>query len=472
MFRPGELTKEPGVRSEGQVGMTRRVLCSLPLALACPVMAQTSPDPSAAPAKSSDVRLALVIGNRSYPAPYDLPPMYKNVRDVKAALERWDFTVTSSTDDDPAMLRQSIQDFAKATSAAPADATILFYYTGHGAQVDAENLMLGANVNPSANQDTLLKGSLHLRRDVINQLPRRPDGLSIAVIDACRTSLREAMDHDDGLNQVEAPPGYLIAFSTGAGKPAIAPAVETQNTFYTASLVKVLGSVSGETSFSELFRLVKLDVQNVMQNFPIQAIRQFAQFPFIAENTRGRYLLAARNDKGAASEPKFTGLDESKLWAELEESSTPVDVERMATEYIARFPKSKLRGSAEVAREGAHQAVLALARNDVRLFNSAFHPESRESIVHEEVRKAARGDKDAAARMARMYLIGQNGFQVDRNRYEGWLQFASALGNGIACYELAVYYRRQGQAVLAAQYEARSRELGYTPPPTLDNFRK
>ena len=453
-------------------GLTRRVLCSLPLALACPAMGQPASAPSAPQGSSSDVRLALLIGNRTYPSPFDLPPMYKNVRDVKAALERWNFNVTSSTDDDPAALRQSIQNFAKAASAAPPDATILFYFTGHGLQVDAENLMLGAGVNPISAEDALLKGSLHLRRDVIDLLPRRPQGLSIAVIDACRTSLRDVQEHGGGLNQMEAPLGYLIAFSTGAGKPAIAPAVETRNTFYTESLVKVLGSASGETSFSELFRLVKLDVQNVMLNFPIAAIREFAQFPFIAENTRGRFVLAPRTDAGPAPQPRFTAEDESKLWSELQQSSWPLDVQRIAEEYITRFPHSELRGGAEVAREGAHQAVEALSRNDVRLFPNAFRPDTHEPLVLDEVRKAARGDKDAAARLARMYLRGENGIAPDRNRYEGWLQFASALGNGIACYELAVHYRRLGQPVLAAQFEARSRELGYTPPPTLDNFRK
>jgi TPR repeat protein len=86
--------------------------------------------------------------------------------------------------------------------------------------------------------------------------------------------------------------------------------------------------------------------------------------------------------------------------------------------------------------------------------------------------KAARGDKDAAMRIARANLTGEAGMAIDANRYEGWMQYASALGNGIACYELAVYYRRQGQPVPAAQYESRARELGYTPPPTLDNVRK
>jgi TPR repeat protein len=55
---------------------------------------------------------------------------------------------------------------------------------------------------------------------------------------------------------------------------------------------------------------------------------------------------------------------------------------------------------------------------------------------------------------------------------EGWMQYAAALGNGIASYELAVYYRRQEQPVPAAQYETRARDLGYTPPSTLDNVRK
>jgi hypothetical protein len=47
-----------------------------------------------------------------------------------------------------------------------------------------------------------------------------------------------------------------------------------------------------------------------------------------------------------------------------------------------------------------------------------------------------------------------------------------ALGNGIASYELALHYRAYAQPLLAAQFEARARELGYVPPPTLDNVRK
>lgn len=415
-------------------------------------------------------RLALLIGNRIYPNPFDLPPVHKNVRDLQAVLEKRGFKVTSAVDLDPANLRRVITQFAKEAVNAPPDASVLFYFTGHGMQVDAENLLLGAGINPSANEPVLLDSSLHFKRDVIDILPRRPAGLTMTVIDACRTNLRAALKAGDGFNQVEAPLGCLIAFSTGAGKPAISPSVETQNTFYTGSLVKVLSTASDDITFSDMFRLVKLDVQQTMLNHPIPAIRQMAQFPFIAENLRVRMRLSLKAAEVTAP-VKFTNVDESTEWQALETSSWPTDVIRLADTYLKHYPKSTLAGSAEVAKDGATEAEKAMKRNDVKLYRSAFFPKSDNQTLWLEVRKCARGDKDAAARIARMYRQG-DGVPKDDNRYEGWLQFAAALGNGIASYELAIHYRNQDQPLLASQFETRAKELGYTPPPTLDHSRK
>lgn len=455
----------------------RRAIVSLPLTAAGAVwagtaLAQLSGAATAAGSDSqSGQRLALLIGNRVYPEPFELPPVYKNVRDLTGALESRGFKVTSALDQNPAQLRSTVQAFAKAAADSPPNATILFYYTGHGMQVDAENLMLGAGVAPDSREDTLLSSSLHLQRDVIEQLPRRAGSLTIAVVDACRTSLRAALKATDGFNQVEAPLGCLIVFSTGAGKPAIAPAVETLNTFYTASLVKLLASAADETSFSDLFRLVKFDVQQTMENYPVQAIRQFTQIPFIAENTQVRFQLAQHRATQPAL-PQVNAAEEAAAWSELEESLWPADVVKLAEAYLQHYPSSKLAGGAQVAREGAADAVRALRSNEVRLYRSAFQPKTSEPHWLAEWRKAARGDKDAAARIARAYLRGEGDITADPNRYEGWMQYAAALGNGIASYELAVYYRHQAQPVPAAQYETRARDLGYTPPATLDNVRK
>lgn len=416
-------------------------------------------------------RLALLVGNRIYPNPFDLPPVHKNVRDLRAVLEQRGFKVTSAVDLGPRELRQVVSQFAKEVLAAPSDASVLFYFTGHGMQVDAENLLLGSGIDPSANESVLLESSLHFKRDVMELLPKRSTGLTMTVIDACRTNLRAAIKAGDGFNQVEAPQGCLIAFSTGAGKPAISPSVETQNTFYTASLVKVLGSASDDITFSDMFRLVKTDVQNTMLNHPLPAIRQMAQFPFIAENISTRVRLSNRPQEAAAP-VKFNNVDESSAWQALEKTGWPGDIQKQAQEYLQRFPKSTLAGSAEVALEGAAEADKAMRRNDVRLFKSAFFPKSEHQPLWQDIRKAARGDKDAAARVARLYRQGEADVNKDANRYEGWLQFAAALGNGIAAYELALYYRNTEQPVLASQFENRARELGYTPPPTLDHNRK
>jgi hypothetical protein len=408
-------------------------------------------------------RLALLIGNRNYPEGEDLPPIHKNVRDLRAALEKRGFSCTEALDLDHPASRAAIESFAATVRAAPPDATALFYFSGHGAQVDAENLLVGAGLNPKARPETLVKGSVALTTEVFGLLPRRPQGLTIAIIDACRTSLKSALDAD-GLNQVEAPPGALIAFATGAGKPAIAPAVETVNTFYTASLVKLLGSSSDEISFSDLFRLVKTDVQNTMLNHPVPLLRQFAQFPFIAENTQVQRRLAPRVvDAVAPAPPRFKDADEAGDFAKLEAALWPADVARIAADFLRVHPDSRLAGSAQVARDGATEAAQILRRNDVRLFRGAFQA-SAEAAEQADLLKAGRGDKDAAARLGRRHR--------GSDRYEGWMQFASALGNGIAAYDLALYYRRVGQPQPAAQFEARARELGYTPPPSLDNTRK
>jgi hypothetical protein len=448
---------------------TRRSLAALPLALAG---LSLLPDALAQAGAPGSVRLALLIGNRVYPAPHDLPPVHKNIRDLTAALEKRDFKVTAALDLEPAALRQAIQAFAAQARLAPPDATVLFYFTGHGLQVDAENLMLGAGIAPNAREDTLLNGSLHLGRDVIEQLPRRSTGLSIAVVDACRVDLRAALRANDGFNQVEAPPGCLIVFSTAAGKPAIASAKETENTFYTASLVKLLGSAADEMSFSDLFRLVKLDVQQTMLNHPISVIRQFAQVPFIAENTQVRFRLSPKPEFDTPPAPQANAAEEAEAWRTLEANMWPADVLKLAEAYLQNYPSSTRIGSVQVSREGANEALRALRSNDVRLYRSAFQPRTTQAGWLAEWRKAARGDKDAAARIGRAYRNGDGDIAADTNRYEGWMQYAAALGNGIACYELAVWYRRQGQPVPAAQYEARSRELGYTPPPTLDHYRK
>ena len=83
----------PPMRSPGDPArridcdITRRTLISLPMVLAATAVRGQQGSAEPAPA----ARLALLIGNRVYPDPFDLPPTHKNVHDLEAALAQRDF---------------------------------------------------------------------------------------------------------------------------------------------------------------------------------------------------------------------------------------------------------------------------------------------------------------------------------------------------------------------------------------------
>ena len=453
----------------------RRFLWATLLGAGLAERARAAPPTDSRP-PSSEVRLALLMGNRSYPQPFDLPPIPKNLRDLEAVLTQRGFQVTSALDLELPAARRALDDFIARAAASPPDATVFFYFSGHGVQVDAANLLLPAGLNPSARGELLQTSSVQLISDVVRRLPPRRDGMVIAVVDACRTGLKSG--EVVGLNQVEAPPGCLITFSTAAGKPAIAPAVETQNTFYTGSLVKLMASVSGQTTFPELMQLVRSDVRETMLNHPLQAIRQLAQDPFIADHTRVRLTVEPRREGAAA--PARPDIDEEAELKKLERLAWPAEVLQVAEAFLKARPDSPFAPGVQVARDGARTALKALQRSDVRLFKAAFsYSDDMPDEQRQDLLRCGRGDKDAAARMAWRFRGGGSGAgssgygaSAAQSRYEGWLQYAVALGNGIASYELALHFRNTGQPLQAAQFEARARELGYTPPPDLDNVRK
>lgn len=433
-----------------------------------PVMAADAEDlPSVDPS-----RLALVIGNSDYPGDFNLPSILTNARLLQQALRRIGFQVTQVPNAGPAQARQAVDNFVASALAAPADAVLFFYFSGHGLQLDTENLLVAAGVAPNAPADKLVAGCLALQRDVVQRLPRRDTGLTIAVVDACRSfDAGAAKKGLLGFNQVEAPPGCLITFSTGAGKYALAPLEAAQSTFYTAELVKGLQAAPDELSFSDLFKSVKIEVERTMRSFPAKLVRDLAQVPFIAENTRQTVAVAPRTRRRTAA-PPVDRAAEDRDWASLQAAFWPPELRRLAQQFRERYPASSRAVAADVAAEGAKDAANILRRNDVRLYRNSFAPDAeRGEPYNTDLGKAARGDKDAAARIGRQRFTSESsGAAV--SLYEGWMQFAAELGNGIASYELALHFRRRNQPQPAARWEARARELGYNPPASLEHYRK
>jgi TPR repeat protein len=175
---------------------------------------------------------------------------------------------------------------------------------------------------------------------------------------------------------------------------------------------------------------------------------------------------------GSALAAPYPPPPEPALTQELQDARWPADIVNVADRYVASYPSGPSAASARADLERARNTKRLLERSDIRLYRGDFLVRGAAPTLYDDVRKAALADKEAAARMARLYRDGEGGVEANPSRYVGWLQYAAALGNGPASYELAVYYRKSDQPALAAPYEARAEELGFKAPTVLDNIRK
>ena len=163
---------------------------------------------------------------------------------------------------------------------------------------------------------------------------------------------------------------------------------------------------------------------------------------------------------------------ETALQQQVQQALWPADIVASAETYLGRFPQGPFAAQARLLRDQAGSAVRVLSRRDVKLYRSAFQPGADDGAARDELRRAALGDRQAAVRLAHSFQRGGEALPLDANRYVGWLQYAAYLCDERASYELALHFRRDAQPVLAAVYEARAVELGFTPPRDLDHVRK
>jgi hypothetical protein len=165
--------------------------------------------------------------------------------------------------------------------------------------------------------------------------------------------------------------------------------------------------------------------------------------------------VSAAASTEAAPEPALRAAAEQALW--------PADIVRAADRYLAAHPGSPAAAEIAASRERAAAAAEVVARRDLAIYRTAFLPTDAGQAG--ELRRAALGDREAALRLARA-AAGTEPRRI------GWLQYAAALGHDGASYELALHYRRTGQPLLAARYEAHALALGWRPAASLDHVRK
>lgn len=119
--------------------------------------------------------------------------------------------------------------------------------------------------------------------------------------------------------------------------------------------------------------------------------------------------------------------------------------------------------AADIRRSGvAAKQVMEVQRAAGLSADMFAHPEGGAEF-QALIRRAARGDKQAAHQIADAYRGGLLGVQPNPRRMEQWLRFSAELGNGRASWELAEHYNYGGLIADAAKYERKAEELGFRP---------
>ncbi|MEQ1653095.1 MAG: caspase family protein [Hyphomicrobium sp.] len=280
---------------------------------------------AAGPAVALDEpRIALVIGNGSY-----ANSRLKNPRNDAGLMARSlalaGFDVMTVMDGTAEDMRQAISDFGSRLQTPGAVA--LFYYAGHGVQVDGDNYLIPLGATIASTEDVTEFGVP--LQSVLRTMARSSTRLNIVVLDACRDNPFSDGTWTatvSGLASVVAPTGTIIAYATGPGQ--LADDGAGANSPYTAALSSEM--LQPGLSLEDVFRATRRHVLARTGNTqtPWEHSSLVSQFYFVPKS----------DDSTSVAAVAATGSDariaEMTAWDAIKSSHDPAAFHA----HINRFP--------------------------------------------------------------------------------------------------------------------------------------
>jgi len=209
-------------------------------------------------AKATERKIALVIGNKGYKIS-PLANAVNDANDLAELLKQKNFEVTKVIDGTRLEMRNAVRQFTEKIAQGGVG---LFYYSGHGVQVDGDNFLVPIDASFEYKEevpDVCVSVS-----SVLRFMESSNNRLNIMILDACRNSPFKSFSRsgEKGMVRVEAPTGSIVAYSTAPGKTASDGT--DRNGLYTAKLMKYM-NVPG-LKIEDIFKQVRIEVSNASGN--------------------------------------------------------------------------------------------------------------------------------------------------------------------------------------------------------------
>lgn len=390
-------------------------------------------DEPAAPPAQAERKVALVIGNGAYRNTTPLTNPAHDAALIGQTLTQLGFSLVGGApliDADKATMEQAIREFGRQLDDG---AVGLFYYSGHGIQVNGANYLIPVSADVA--RDTDVKYELVDVAIVLDEMSHAGNRLNIVILDACRNNpfgKRGMRSVSAGLGQVIAPAGTVIGYATQPDN--VAADGVGNNSPYTAALAAAM-------------RKPGLDLFGVFNDVGLQVktATNGQQQPWLAASPiEGQFYFSGTP---AAAAP--VADPDTVYWDSIKSSAGSGEYR----EYLTRFPQGQFAGLAK-RKLLAECDALAAAPNDPDKLGTGVASETMNT-----------GKAIAACRMVTGdprgdYLLGR--------AYEVAGQFDAAAGA----------YRRSGdqdyaqaQAALGALYDT-GRGVGADPAVAINWYRK
>jgi formylglycine-generating enzyme required for sulfatase activity len=241
---------------------------------------------SSAAAVSAETRIALVIGNSEYSSG-PLPNPANDAKMIGETLSSLGFEVIARRNADQNTMKRAIQEFGSRLEKGGPSAVGLFYYAGHGVQLNGRNYLIPTTAQIEREGDVEIEA---VSADwVIEQMRYARNRLNIVILDACRNNpfTRSMRSVDHGLATMDAPAGILIAYSTAPG--AVAADGSGRNSPYTEALSQAMRDL--HEPVEQVFKHVRVGVMGATSG---------RQVPWESSSLTGDFYFAAEPGKTPA----------------------------------------------------------------------------------------------------------------------------------------------------------------------------
>ncbi len=278
------------------------------------------------PAAANETRVALVIGNSNYKS----APLKNPVNDAKAIADKLQglgFKVTLKLDQDQKSMAEAIRVFGNQLKAGGAG---LFYYAGHGMQVKGRNFLIPVDADIQ-NEDEVPYRSVDAN-EVLSKMETAKNRLNLMILDACRNNpfSRKFRSSSQGLAQMDAPSGTLVAFATAPG--SVASDGTGKNGLYTQHLLANLGQPG--LPVEQLFKRVRVGVMKDTRN---------AQVPWESSSLVGDFYFKPGTAAPTTTDPTAIEL---AYWESIKDSTSADDYKS----YLKKYPNGQF---ADIAKRRA-----------------------------------------------------------------------------------------------------------------------